>query len=189
MSILLDDDEHLLLAGSSLSEPRYDDASVVDLSGTIREGGLQSGSKEIIAMHTRLYTSRPGVRSIIDTHSPFATAFAVANRPMPLVAESLARLGVAERIGVAAWAPRGSQEAVDNILSVTDQDPLSPAVLLGNHGVLGWGDSAGSALDSSIAVEENAQLAYYAEALGGATPFTSSTATAARARRQAFEEA
>ena len=70
----------------------------------------------------------------IHTHSPYATAYAVAHRPIGCWTEALAMFGLPSGVPVAGYGPRGSDEAVANIRSAVV--PGVPAVLLANHGVL-----------------------------------------------------
>ena len=70
----------LLTSAATLSELTLDDLAVVGFDGTVRAGRLPGGTYEIIQMHARVYAHRPDVGGIIHTHSPYATAFAVATR-------------------------------------------------------------------------------------------------------------
>ncbi len=57
------------------------------------------------------------------------------NQPV-LTVETIGIFGITADIPVATWAPRGSQESVDNIVKQLQQHPTVPAVLLDNHGLL-----------------------------------------------------
>lgn len=187
ISLRVDDGERLLMTGSSLVDLGEDDLAVLDLEGGVIEGHVAPSEHEIIRMHTAVYKERPDVGCIIHTHSPYATAFAVAAKTLPVVAESLARWGVTHAIPLAKWAPRGSDDAVDFILQAVRGCEAPPAaVLLENHGVLSWGENADAAVRRTIAIEENAQLAVLASSLGGANEFLPENARLAAARREAF---
>jgi len=116
-------------------------------------------------MHTAVYERRPETGCVSHTHSPCATAFAVAGRPSLCWSEAAARFGMEEGVPVAAYGPRGSQESVNNIRGVIT--PRSKAVLLANHGILAFHESSADAVRVCTALEETAQLALYASALGG----------------------
>ena len=186
ISLRLGDGQRILMTGSSLVNLGEDELATLDLDGAVIDGHVAPAEHEIIRMHTAVYKQRPDVGCIIHTHSPYATAFAVAGKPLPVVAESLARWDVTQPIPVAAWAPRGSDDAVNFILQAIQGDANAPAVLLANHGVLVWGADADAALRRTIALEENAQLAVLATSLGGANEFTPENARLAVARRTAF---
>ena len=106
----------------------------VGLDGTLREGSLPPIQGAVVAMHTAMYADSPDVGCVIHTHSPYATAFAVANRPIDCWIEALAMFGLPEGVPVAGYGPRGSDEAIANIRAAVR--PGTPAVLLANHGVL-----------------------------------------------------
>lgn len=188
ISVRLDDGERILMSGSSLVGLSEDSLVLLDAEGTVLSGEVAPTEHEIIRMHTAIYREQSDVGSIIHTHSPFATSYAIAGKHMPLVSESLARWGVTHPIPVAKWAPRGSDAAVDYILEAVRNGQNPPAVLLQSHGVLAWGRGANEALRRTIAIEENAQLAVTAAGLGGALEITPEMAKSASARKEAFQQ-
>ena len=68
-----------------------------------------------MAMHTAMYADNADVHAVVHTHSPFATAFAVANRPIDCWIEALAMFGLPDGVPVAGYGPRGSEESIANI--------------------------------------------------------------------------
>jgi L-fuculose-phosphate aldolase len=178
-----------LLTGSSLGGVTPDDLAVVTLAGEVVQGGLSASSAEIIRMHTAVYLERPDVGSVVHTHSPYSSAFAVANRPLECYAEILARMGSAESVPVARYAPRGSDESVANIVQAMRDAPTQSAVLLGNHGILAFGPDIGTARQMVFALEETAQLAILASAIGTPQGIPAQMVMAAQQRRVTFEAA
>ena len=85
------------------------------LDGTLIEGTLPPIQGAVVAMHTAMYADSPDVGCVIHTHSPYATAFAAANRPIDCWIEAMAMFGLADGVPVAGYGPRGSDEAVANI--------------------------------------------------------------------------
>lgn len=160
-------DRILLTSSSSLADLRPDDLALLTLDGTVVEGQLNPVTHEIVQMHTAIYRRRPDVGGVIHTHSPYATSFAVANRPLDLYSEALVRFGIEEPIPVAAYAPRGSRESVTNIVDAIG--PRTKAVLLQNHGILTFAETLDLAKTLVLVLEEAAQLAINAAILGGAT--------------------
>lgn len=189
ISVRVPGTDHLVMTGSQLAGLAEDDLAVIDLDDNVLDGHVAPTEFEVIAMHTAVYRERGGVHCVIHTHSPAASAFAVASRPLPVFAESLARWGVTTETPVAGWAPRGSQESVTNIVDALRTEPAAEAVLLENHGVLVGGEDANQALRRSIALEENAELGILAERLGGARAMTKAQAEAAVARKKQFLDA
>ncbi|HEX7496243.1 MAG TPA: class II aldolase/adducin family protein [Candidatus Limnocylindrales bacterium] len=159
----------------------------VGLDGTLLEGQLPPIQGAVVAMHTAMYHDRPDVGCVVHTHSPYATAFAVANHPIDCWIEALAMFGLADGVPVAAYGPRGSDEAVSNIRRAVR--PGVPAVLLANHGVLVFHRTAELAILIGGVVEEAAQAAINATALGGPVEIPSDLRAAALQRAMAFDAA
>ncbi|MGI8690906.1 MAG: class II aldolase/adducin family protein, partial [Thermomicrobiales bacterium] len=121
----------------------------------------------LVEMHSKVYEKRPDIGAIIHTHSPYATAFAIANKPLPCVYEAMARFDMHDGIPVAPYAPRGSKESVANILGVIGEK--TRCVLLQNHGILAFGETIETATMMALILEEAAHMAILAESLGGVT--------------------
>lgn len=159
----------------------------VGLDGSLLEGELPPIQGAVVAMHTALYQDRPEIGCVIHTHSPYATAFAVAHRPIGCWIEGLAMVGLADGVPVAEYAPRGSAQAVANIRSVTRSG--ASAVLLANHGVLAFHRTPELAVLTGGIVEEAARAALNAERLGGPTEIPIEMRAAAFQRAMAFDQA
>ena len=127
-------DEMYFTAGPSLRGHPVEAVVRVGLDGELREGDLPPVQRAVVAMHTAMYADRPEVGCVLHTHSPFATAYAVARRPIGCWVEALAMFGLPDGVPVAGYGPRGSAEAVAHIRAAVR--PGVPAVLLANHGVL-----------------------------------------------------
>jgi L-ribulose-5-phosphate 4-epimerase len=150
--------DRMLLTGSSLGDLKPESLAILTLAGEVIEGELSASSAEIIRMHTAVNKERPDVGSVVHTHSPFSTAFAVANRPLDCFAEILARMGCPDQIPVAAYGPRGSDQAVANIVDALHRAPDQHAILLANHGILAFGPDVATARQMVFALEETAQF-------------------------------
>ena len=159
----------------------------VGLDGTLLEGNLPPIQGAVVAMHTAIYRDRPDVGCVVHTHSPYATAFAVANRPIGCWIEALAMFGLADGVPVAAYGPRGSEQAVANIRAAVR--PGVPAVLLANHGILVFHRSPDLAVLVGGVIEEAAQAAINAMALGGPVEIAKDMRAAALQRAMAFDTA
>ncbi len=159
----------------------------VGLDGTLLEGQLPPIQGAVVAMHTAMYQDGPEVGCVVHTHSPFATAFAVANRPIDCWIEALAMFGLPDGVPVAAYGPRGSEASIANIRRAVR--PGVPAVLLANHGVLVFHRSADLAILVGGVVEEAAQAAINAQALGGPVEIPGDMRAAALQRAMAFATA
>jgi L-fuculose-phosphate aldolase len=159
----------------------------VGLDGTLLEGSLPPIQGAVVAMHTAMYRDHPDVGCVLHTHSPYATAFAVANEPIDCWIEALAMFGLADGVPVAPYGPRGSEQAVANIRAALR--PGVPAVLLANHGVLVFHRTPDLAVLVGGVVEEAAQAAINARAMGGPVAIPADLRAAALQRAMAFDAA
>jgi L-ribulose-5-phosphate 4-epimerase len=136
------------------------DMVVVDLDGRVIEGDLKPSSDT--ASHLYIYRHRPDVGGVVHTHSTFATAFAAANRPIPVYLTAQAD-EFGGPIPCAGFALIGGEDigraALDAIGS-------SCAVLLKSHGVITLGPDAEAAVKAAIMVEDVARTTYLALQLG-----------------------
>ena len=180
-------EEMYYTAAPSLKGLGRDGIVRVALDGTLLEGNLPPIQGAVVAMHTAMYGDRPDVGCVVHTHSPYATAFAVANRSIACWIEALAMFGLADGVPVAAYGPRGSQQAVANIRAAVR--PGVPAVLLANHGVLVFHRTLELAVLIGGVVEEAAQAAINAVALGGPVEIAGDMRAAALQRVMALDAA
>ena len=94
--------------------------------------------------------------------------------------------GLSDGVPVAAYGPRGSQQAVANIQAALC--PGVPAVLLANHGVLVFHRTPDLAVVVGSVVEEAAQAGINAALLGGAIEIPAEMKAAALQRAMTFEQ-
>jgi L-ribulose-5-phosphate 4-epimerase len=157
----------------------------VGLDGSLREGELPPINAAVVAMHTAMYADSPDVGCVLHTHSPYATAYAVAHRRIGCWVEALAMFGLASGVPVADYGPRGSDQAVANIRAAVT--PGVPAVLLANHGVLIFHRTPELAILVGSVVEEAAQAGINAGGIGGPVEIPDELRLAALQRAMAFE--
>jgi len=177
--------EMYFTAGPSLRDHPVSAVVRVGLDGTLLEGELPPIQGAVVAMHTALYEDHPDVACVIHTHSPYATAYAVARRPIGCWVEALAMFGLAAGVPVAGYGPRGSDQAVANIRAAVI--PGVPAVLLANHGVLVFHRTPDLAILVGGVVEEAAQAGINASALGGPVEISPEFRAAALQRAMTFD--
>ncbi|MGP7998200.1 MAG: class II aldolase/adducin family protein [Streptosporangiaceae bacterium] len=178
-------DEMYFTAGPSLRDHPASAVARVGLDGTLLEGELPPIQGAVVAMHTAMYADQPEVGCVVHTHSPYATAYAVARRPIGCWVEALAMFGLQSGVPVAGYGPRGSAEAVASIRAAVT--PGVPAVLLANHGVLVFHRTPDLAILIGGVVEEAAQAGINAAALGGPAEIEPGLRTAALQRAMTFE--
>lgn len=143
-----------------------EDIVIVEIDGSPSEGRRSPSSE--VQLHVALFAARPDVRGIVHTHSPYATTFAAARRPVPAVHYVMAQVvgpGRAE-VRVAPYATYGTEQLARNVIETLGGDD---ACLLASHGSIAVGDTLVVALTRAERVEELARIAWRAEQLGGAT--------------------
>jgi L-ribulose-5-phosphate 4-epimerase len=180
-----DSDEMYFTAGSSLRNHAPDAVVRIGLDGALREGDLPPIQGAVVAMHTAMYADNSEVGCVLHTHSPFATAYAVAQRPIDCWIEALAMFGLPQGVPVAGYGPRGSDQAVANIRAAVM--PGVPAVLLANHGVLVFHRNPDLAIVVGGVVEEAAQAGLNAANIGGPVPLPADLRAAALQRAMTFD--
>lgn len=135
---------------------------VVDLDGNLLSGKYLPSSE--LQMHLEVYRTRPDVRSVVHTHSRFATTFAVLNRPIEAVHYVLAFAGAS--VQVAPYRTYGTKELGERCVDTLGGQN---AVLLQNHGVIAVGSTAPKALNVAQVVEYTAELLWRAQSIGTPT--------------------
>ena len=177
--------EMYFTAGPSLRDHPASAVVRIGLDGTLLEGDLPPIQGAVVAMHTAMYADQPDVGCVLHTHSPYATAYAVAHRPIGCWVEALAMFGLATGVPVAGYGPRGSEQAIASIrASVTSG---VPAVLLANHGVLVFHRTPELAILVGGVIEEAAQAGINAAALGGPVEIPAELRAAALQRAMSFD--
>ncbi len=170
LSARVADDKMVLTRGGNVAHLDEDSFALVQTDGKVLEGEVASAQAEIIEMHAAVYRARTQVGSIIHTHAPHATAFAVAHQSIPVVYEPLMRFGITVPVPVIPWAPRGSVASVDGIIAALQANPEISAVLLANHGVLAFAANPTQTAQLLATLDEAAELVLAARQLGGEQP-------------------
>lgn len=115
-------------------------------------------------LHLAIYRARPDVGAVMHTHSVYATALAVAGRPIPPVMDEMV-VYLGGQVEVAGYGFPGSEElAAGAVKALGDRR----AVLLRNHGLCGAGATPDEALRACVLAERAAHIFLLAEAAGGA---------------------
>ncbi|HSB67424.1 MAG TPA: L-ribulose-5-phosphate 4-epimerase [Anaerolineales bacterium] len=163
----------------------YDELSaenmvVVDLDGKVMEGSLKPSSDTFA--HVYVYRHRPDVNGVVHTHSTFATAWAAAGKPIPVVLTAICD-EFGGPIPLGAYAKIGGDEIGQEIIRSIGS---SPAILMKNHGVFTIGKTPLEAVKAAVMVEDVARTVFYAMQLG--QPEEIPPDEVARAHRRYLEE-
>lgn len=133
---------------------------VLDLEGTILEGNLAPSVD--CPTHLYVYRQRSDVRSVVHTHSTFATAFAAVGRTIPVYLTAIAD-EFGGPIPVGAYAQIGGEAIGEELVRAIGD---SPVILMKNHGVFAVGATVMAAVKAAVMVEDVARTVYYALQLG-----------------------
>ncbi len=157
---------------------RPDSMVLVDLeTGATLDGQFRPSSDT--PTHLLLYRRFASVGGIVHTHSPYATAWAQARRPIPCLGTTHAdhfEGPVPVTRGLSREELSGDYEtATGDVIAETHAglglDPLHmPAILVSSHGPFAWGATAAEAVENAVALEEVAASTLRACQIAGAVP-------------------
>ena len=143
---------------------------LVDLAGRVIEGKLNPSSDT--PTHRRLYRALQGIRAVVHTHSRYAVSFAQAGRPIPCLGTTHAdyfngAVPVTRALKAAEIADAYELNTGNVIVeTIRGHNPLAvPAALVWRHGPFVWGESGARAVQTAVALELVAQLAFQTLAL------------------------
>ena len=153
-------------SGVSYDTMKPEDMVVVDLDGNTVEGTYRPSSD--LPTHLYLYKQFPSLGGIVHTHSTFATAFAQSGKEIVAYGTTHADafygsipctrdLTEAEISEAYEWnTGKVIAEAVRDFIAV-------PGIIVKNHGVFTWGETAEKAVENAITLEEVAKMAFLTE--------------------------
>jgi L-ribulose-5-phosphate 4-epimerase len=143
------------------------DMAVVDMDGNKLEGALNPSSDT--PTHIELYKAFKGIKSIVHTHSKWATAWAQACRSIPALGTTHAD----NFYGGIPCTRSMTEEEIKNdyekntglvIIETFEKKEIDPlyvsAVIAANHGPFSWGASCGKAVENAAVMEYAAEMAY-----------------------------
>jgi len=170
----IDENRELMVikpSGVAYDQLKRDDLVVLRVQdGGIVEGTLRPSSDT--PAHRVLYQAFTNIGGIVHTHSPWATAWAQAGLPLPMLGTTHADFA---RGPIPCTRDLDEAEvAVDfeahtglSIVQVLERDQYQdiPAVLVKGHGPFCWGKDAMGAVTQAIILEEVAKIAHRTLAL------------------------
>jgi len=151
---------------------------VVDLEGHTVQGSLKASSDTLT--HLYIYRNRPDVHGIVHTHSPYATAFAAAERAIPVIFSETAEEFGGE-IPLTEFVLVGDQAFGEQVVKYGSK---TKAVLLKKHGVFTIGTTPEKAVDLAILAENSAFIAWLSFHLNPFTPLPDKEVKALYERQQ-----
>ncbi len=137
-----------------------EDIMVIKLDGEIVEGKHRPSSEW--NMHVEIYKAREDISSVVHTHSPYATSFAVSNEPIPVILIEMIPF-LHGGVDIAKFGLPGTPSVGTEALKVLNGHK---SCLLQNHGVLTIGDNIAQAYVRALYVEDAAKIYHYAKLNG-----------------------
>jgi L-ribulose-5-phosphate 4-epimerase len=151
-------------SGVGYEEMKPEDIVLVDLDGRIVEDRMQPSSDT--PTHLALYRAFPGIGGIVHAHSPAATVFAQARKPIPCLGTTHAD-HFAGPVPVTRPLRKAEVEGdyeIETGKVIVERfarlDPeATPAVLVAGHGPFVWGPTPEEAVHNAVALELIAAMA------------------------------
>ncbi len=152
-------------SGTAYERLKPEQIVLADLKGKVVEGELKPSVD--LATHLELYKAWPEIRGICHTHSPYATAFAQAEKPIPCLGTTHAdefhgEIPVTRPLTAkemeSDYEANTGRVIVDQFRLTNPEDMM--AVLVAKHGPFVWGKSPLEAVTNSLLLEEIARLAF-----------------------------
>ena len=144
-------------SGKALCDLTSDDLLVCDDQGRVLEGKGKP-TKELNS-HLAVYAVRPQTGAIVHYHPPYATAYSVAGRELPLPTVHARR--TLQRVPLISPPGEGSPE-LSSALGQAFSEPGLRAALMAEHGIIAAGTNLAEAQNLAELVEESARIAYLA---------------------------
>ena len=160
----------------------YEDLSadsmvIVDFKGEIVSGDLRPSSDTLT--HAVLYKEWKKIGAIVHTHSTYATAWAQAQRDIPIYGTTHADHLTSD----IPCAPPMADEIIKGnyehetgyqIINCMKEKKLSyeevEMILVGNHAPFAWGENGKKAVYNAATLEEIAKMAYLTEQINPSAP-------------------
>ena len=162
-------------SGVRYEQLRLEDLVVCDLGGDVVEGSRRPSTDT--PTHLALYRAFEQVGAVVHTHSTWATVWAQAQRPIPLLGTTHADLSPhpipVTRPLTEAEIDAGYESATGAVLieAVREYGPAeAPCALVRGHAPFCWGETAAAAVENAVTLEEVARMALLTTMLDAGSP-------------------
>lgn len=138
-SVRISDDQVLCTpTGVSKGFLTTDQITIVDMEGTqIDQHNKMKRTSEVL-LHLQIYKARPDIRAVVHSHPPHATAFAIANIPIPegIHPEAEVFLG---KVPMARYTTPSYKQLGESVVALINKETNS--VMMANHGSVNFDTS------------------------------------------------
>lgn len=174
VSAISDDGKYVVIkpSGVEYSKMTVDMMVITDLYGNVVEGNLSPSSD--LATHLEMYRNYPQIKSVVHTHSRWATATAQAECSIPCFGTTHAdnfygtvpctrHLTTQE---IQSQYELNTGKVIVETFESLGIDPIAtPAVLVCKHGPFTFGTTAKKAVENALVLEECAYMAFISKVL------------------------
>jgi len=143
-----------------------EDLCKVDYEGK-QVAGTRKRSSEIL-LHVAVYKHNPKVSAVVHCHPPHATAFAVAQEPIPKCVLPEVEVFLGE-VPIAIYETPGTQKFADTIIPFVKK---CNTIILANHGTVTFGPDLEKAYWNSEIIDAYCRILILARQLGRVNFFT-----------------
>jgi len=163
-------------SGVDYQTMRPSDMVVVDSNGKIVEGNLSPSSDT--PTHIELYKAFKGIKSVVHTHSKWATSFAQARCDIPCLGTTHADnfygdIPCTRPMNQTEIEGEYEKETGSVIIETFRERGINPlmigAVVVSNHGPFSWGLSCEKAVENAAVMEYAAEMAFVSKHLNERT--------------------
>lgn len=160
---ILNEDKKLVYikeSGKPMAFVTKSDLLAIDMNGNVLEGNGKP-SKEF-RFHLGIYKKRKDVKAIIHAHSPYATAFAIAGKEIPL--KTAPGIAVLKKVPMIDYCPPGSEDLAAKVIACFGDGEVQVALLKG-HGTVAVGKNMIEACKITEWTEDAAKEAFLSSSI------------------------
>src|SRR5579884_1540730 len=143
-----------------------EDICKVDYEGK-QLAGVRKRSSEVL-LHLAIYKARPDINAVVHCHPPHATAFAVAQEPIPKCVLPEVEVFLGE-VPMALYETPGTQKFAETVLPYVKD---CNTIILANHGTVTFGADLEKAYFNTEIIDAYCKILILARQLGRVNYFT-----------------
>lgn len=140
---------------------KSEEIAVVNMSGEMIEGEHKPSSE--LKLHLACYKLRDDIKAVVHTHSPYATAHAIANKPITTKAYP-EMIVIFDKVPIVKYGTPSTDEIHEGICDVIYEYDV---FMLANHGVISVSSELFDAFFRIEAVENIAKVLTITKQIGG----------------------
>lgn len=162
-NISVRDEERIIITPSQVCKGFLDTSMLmtVDMKGNIIEGSNKISSET--GLHLEAYSLRDDIKAVVHAHSPYATAYAIANKPIETRAYP-EMIALFKKVPVIRYGTPSTAEVYSDLKNYINDYQI---LLLENHGIVAFGSDLYEAYFRLESIESIAKVLLLNQLLGG----------------------